>query len=654
MAVISTVIGQETLSDEYIYAERLNRIISESMPDTAIGEIKILPNVTLYGQSVKDIDILLIGQLSNFSVPVSFEHNGNISKDFVCIENFCTTVEIKSHSADGIMREGTNWLVRYGENWHNVTKQSNDQKYSAKNFFQNAIGGSPYITNLIWFTGITREELDDLSRTERGSLQTNALPSSFSLEEMFQLISWQRLPKYYGDSYRIVCTYGGFETDAIVMSLMNFFEAKAGMGVLTRKKIEQITAIQLDKFQDDLRLDHFTILRGRAGTGKTIALLRMGVYLVEELQQRAMILTYNRALVADIRRLLALSDLPDMFEAQCLSVNTMQSYFFGIVNICLFNGRLTGKAFLDHYDELLRKMCDFIRLDANHKKIVEDICYKDPKLFWNYILIDEAQDWTKIERDLIFLLFDESHILVADGGQQFVRQIEPCDWSIIPDRKNIKLKYCIRQKENLIHFINALNGRFGVTGTKILSSEKLPGGNIIVVRNKSDVKSFVKEQYENLSANENSPYDLLILASPSLVENEYGKKNFVLRNDWEKDGILLWDGTNDGNRMNYPTDPQEARVIQYESARGLEGWTVVCLNFDEFLESKEHKYIPDENTLMLESAEEQKKRYLVNWLMVPLTRAIDTLIIGLDDSKSKYSLLLLELANKFPDFVSVI
>lgn len=654
MAVISSVIGQETLSDEYIYAERLNRIISESMPDTAMGEIKILPNVTLYGQNVKDIDILLIGQLSNFSVPVSFEHNGNISKDYVCIENFCTTVEIKSHSADGIMREGTNWLVRYGENWHNVTKQSNDQKYSAKNFFQNAIGGSPYITNLIWFTGITREELDDLSRTEKGSLQTNALPSSFSLEEMFQLISWQRLPKYYGDSYRIVCTYGSFETDAIVMSLMNFFEAKAGMGVLTRKKIEQITAIQLDKFQGDLKQDRFTVFRGRAGTGKTIALLRMGVYLVEELQQRAMILTYNRALVADIRRLLALSDLPDMFEAQCLSVNTMQSFFFGIVNICLFNGELTGEEFLNQYDELLRKMCDFIRSDTDRKKIVEEICKRDPKFFWHYILIDEAQDWTREEQNLIFLLFDESRILVADGGQQFVRQIEPCDWSIISDRKKIKLKYCLRQKENLIHFINALNARVGITGNKILSSGNLPGGKIIVIRNKSDIKLAVKTQYKNLSSNENSPYDLLILASPSLVEHENGTKNFELRNDWEREGILLWDGTNDENRMNYPTDSQEARVIQYESARGLEGWTVVCLNFDEFLENKEHQYIPDENTLMLESAEEQKKRYLINWSMVPLTRAIDTIIIGLDDSKSKYSLLLLELANKYPDFVSVI
>lgn len=110
------------------------------------------------------------------------------------------------------------------------------------------------------------------------------------------------------------------------------------------------------------------------------------------------------------------------------------------------------------------------------------------------------------------------------------------------------------------------------------------------------------------------------------------------------------------NRLEFSIDLNESRVLQYESARGLEGWTVCCMNFDEYMQIKEQQYDPsmEGDALLLERAEERKKKYLLNWAMIPLMRAIDTLIITLEDENSYYSRQLLKLAEQHPDYVRVL
>src|SRR5438270_300866 len=48
------------------------------------------------------------------------------------------------------------------------------------------------------------------------------------------------------------------------------------------------------------------IFRGQGGTGKTMLLLQLAWKLYQDLGARVLILTYNKALLADIRRLLTL------------------------------------------------------------------------------------------------------------------------------------------------------------------------------------------------------------------------------------------------------------------------------------------------------------------------------------------------------------
>ena len=77
------------------------------------------------------------------------------------------------------------------------------------------------------------------------------------------------------------------------------------------------------------------------------------------------------------------------------------------------------------------------------------------------------------------------------------------------------------------------------------------------------------------------------------------------------------------------------------------------MNFDVFLEEKEKAYVSGEvDSLLLETPEERKGKYLLNWAMIPLTRAIDTIVITLKNPMSKAALFLKEVAVECSDFVT--
>ncbi len=258
MSVKVSVFGAEKESDEYKAALKLKGIIHNSVPDPVSGEIVLFASATLYGQSVKDIDLLMLGSLSGYSVDAKF----NTKKDGITekvrgkvdIQSFATVIEVKRHDISGISINGTDIYVRYNDRPHCVTNQSNKQKQAAKDFFEASVAFSPFIT---LFSG-----------------------------------------------------------------------SKEQMGELTRKRIEMISN---KAFMENALIDtegKVSIYRGRAGTGKTVGLIQTAIHLVDEKQMRVLILTYNRALVLDIRRLFAMAELPDMFEESCVYVDTLNAYFW--------------------------------------------------------------------------------------------------------------------------------------------------------------------------------------------------------------------------------------------------------------------------------------------------------------------------------------
>ncbi|MBS6194492.1 MAG: AAA family ATPase [Clostridiales bacterium] len=651
MSVKVTVYGADKESDEYQAAVKLKEIIINSVPHSAEGQIVLFASATLMGQAVKDVDLIMIGELHNYYIDAEFSSNGNrMIKDRVDIGSFCTTIEIKRHDISGIFVNGTDFYVYYGRDKHCVTLQSNKQKISAMNFFRRVISYSPYITNVIWFTQATNNEIQGLCTHNGKKMLSNVIGNDFTFKELIQLLIYQKPPYKVQGSYKFdsnnSCSVGDIQK-----ALLLFSETKEQMGDLTRRRIEQISN---KSFSANSLVDtkgKVSIYRGRAGTGKTVGLIQTAIKLVDEEQSRVLILTYNKALVSDIRRLFALAELPDMFEENCVFINTMHSYFFKLCNTILYEGRMSGDKFIDNYERVLSELNNFLK-DEESLMLVKEICGEERQLDWDYVLIDEAQDWSNLERDIILKLFEKGKIIVADGGQQFVRNIDVCDWSVVRERNNIKLKYCLRQKENLVHFLNVYLKKMDILGGKILTNNNMPGGKVIII---SDDKLLAThhEEIKRMKAAGNIAYDMLYLVPHALVSKKNGKNEFSLKEQFEDNGIAIWDGIDNSSRDSYSINAEEIRVLQYDSSRGLEGWTVVCMDFDTFMEEKSNEYVDGEvNSLLLESPEERKKKYLYNWSMIPLTRGIDTIVITLKNQESTVGRLLKNIASECSDFIS--
>lgn len=654
MGVNVRVIGENDNTDEYQAAEYMRQVLSDTIPGNAEGEIILYPSAYISGQNVKDIDLLMIGQLENCEVRCDFTSVENEPiNDNVKIDSFCVAIELKSHGVNAIMRQGTDWYVKYPSRDHNVTKQSNEQKIAVMRFFDETLQVPVFATNLIWFEELSKQELNSLLSVGGKRIKSNVFCREVSFKYLIQLLLWQKQPYKIGKNYVFNSFNKGCDINKIKQSIEFFWKEKRVIGELTRKRVEMITKSdfsdkQIIKSEDS----NISIYRGRAGTGKTVGLIQTAIQLVDEEQARVLILTYNKALVSDIRRLFALANLPDMFDVNCVSIMTLHSYFYRLINKCLYEGELDGETFINSYEKYLIELLGFLKEDSVAIEMVKEICRNDPKLDWDYLFIDEAQDWSDSERDIVLNLFEHNQILVADGGQQFVRNIKPCDWSIVRDRKNIKLKKCLRQKSNLIKFVNHYSESFGIPTTRVVGSEKMLGGRIIIVSDKDKLIPIVKQEYQNLINNGNIPYDMLVFSPRDMVNktDDIGYKDIE---SFRTAGFDVWDGTVSGNRDEGFASNNQIRLFQYDSGRGLEGWSVVCLDYDAFLNDKknhfDYNYQIDE--LLLESKEEKLEKYLLNWGLIPITRAIDTLIISIRDIESEFSKILRLIAYENSDYV---
>lgn len=652
MSILVSVLGGNTDSDEYRAALKLKSIIQESVPQNVIGEIVLFASANLVGQTVKDVDLFMLGTLQNYELNLEFiGDDDSYVKDKVSINSFCTVIEIKSHGIDAISRVGTDFYVKYGKTKHCVTEQSNNQKTSAMNFFKRTLSFSPFITNLIWFTEVSRDDLNTLLKVETKEMPANILAKDYKFADLIQLLVWQRKPYHAGRIYRFDSNYGNCSVSDFQKALDMFTRVKATMGELTRQRIEMISRKGISVDNIIPQNGKMPICRGRAGTGKTIALIQTAIRLVDEEYARVLILTYNKALVSDIRRLFALSELPDLFEENCVHISTMHAFYYRLINKCLYDGKLDGKIFIDSYESYLSELIEFIDSDVDAIQCIKDVAAKDCYLSWEYVLVDEAQDWTEKEQHILTILYENDHIVVADGGKQFVRNVDVCDWSAIRERENIKLKYCLRQKNNIIKFVNRFFAEYSGTDKNITSSDRLLGGKVLIVSNQEQLFSILKEELKSTIEIGNIAYDMLFLVPHSLVDKTK-KDTFLLANQFEDNGIFLWDGTNESIRENYSVQSDEVRILQYDSARGLEGWCVCCMELDQMVEEKRREHNGKSNPLLLQSEEDSIKMNIENWLMIALTRAIDTLVITLKDPFSKEGKALKVLADEYSDYVT--
>lgn len=694
------IIGNEK-KNEYSAAVGLKNII-ELETKNSNGKVLIMSGFNCLGQKVRDIDIVVFGQFeSNLEKDICTKVKKGqnlleLKNRTININNFCFCIEVKDHSPEFVTFEGNRALVKYNDNLHDASSQSEDQKYSLINYLKDkfTIDKIPRICNFLWFRNINQDELP--------SGPHNYLGANFDFLDLMTLACTQNIPcEFKGNYYFNSCKKNSQTELNFKLAYEYFEEYKKNVGKLTRKRLEKITKEQILKDQSYVEEigKKLVVIRGRAGTGKTIKLLRLAYDLCNR-GERCLILTYNKALVSDIRRLIALAEVSSDITSPTIDIRTIHSFIrvllvgFGIYDSSKIrdikkhkeellakqrSGEITDREFetrilkyeseyfVENYEKLKSELIEYINQGVINQKDIQSLMKKNQdEVAWDKILIDEAQDWPQDEKEILFTIFQFNNFIIGDGIDQFVRGTRGVDWT-----ENIKndvhinskgQRKSLRQKSNLCKFIQAYSNKVDVPW-QIDFNEKLPGGKVIITTKRYDQDKHSELLNECLQ-DENKQYEMLFLVPPSFVDTKieevtmYGKvrrvvnKNFKYADEWKQWGIKLWDGTASNLINEYPTDVAEHRLLQYDSCRGLEGWFVINLAMDKFFNYKIDTFKEDSGQLELISEEEKAYRWAHQWIMIAFTRAIDTIVITIEDPNSDFAKILRSLYNECQDFIS--
>jgi hypothetical protein len=665
------ILGINDYSSEYKAAIDLKDILDNQLSQLK-GEIYIKPNLTLLGNNAEQLDLLVWGEFENgFTTPYNLfcnlkDPNNNFeltSAKYNCkvsIKNFFLVIEVKDQSNSKIKTQGSDLFVQYSKEryvfeWSNASDQSKKQVHTVRNGLypllkKNNIDNKycPQVSNFIWLRNVVQKDVQHL-----GLL--NLLPSSFDSKYFFQIIA-QTNPPVGLKSPTINFIRGKIENSIINKIIKEFFESfekeiYLKSGALTRKKLEEVIQNQInieEKPYFDKIGKQLIIINGDPGSGKTIHLFQIAFSLYSQQRKRCLLMTYNKALEADLNRLSYLSGINNDSYNPTVKVQTIQSFFYYIlIAYDIFNPKETD--FLANYEKLLYKLDEIVEADwideVEKQKIKTDVI----KFNWDHILIDESQDWLEQERNILYKLFEPQNFVIAYGDRQFVRQNKGVKWDEYKVSNEIKkvdifkpiinLTKSYRQKSNLIQFQNKL---FDNYSWKLKTNNELLGGEVSIYSNpfaKIDLETILND-LQNQNA---APFDLLMLMPKSYYNSINQLKVFK---EWGFDGI---DGVDKVGKI-LENDINKFRCFQYESCRGLEGWVVVCHWFDEFLQTKYDFYTRDVTVQSNMTDEEAKMKFVTDWAFLATSRAINQLIITLKDPKSKFAKILIEAGSKNQDF----
>jgi hypothetical protein len=417
------------------------------------------------------------------------------------------------------------------------------------------------------------------------------------------------------------------------------------------------------------------VLRGRGGTGKTMRLLQLATHLLDAQDARVLILTYNKALVADIRRLLTIMNIGDSLAANSIQIQTVHSFLYAVLrSLGLFAAGYTD--FIANYESLKDEALIYLASGAiSRADLATRATAGDEPFAWDYVFVDEGQDWPANERDLLLQLYHPAQVAVAYGREQLVRGRIATNWreGAVHDQSEVfMLKKTFRMKTGLARFVSSVARHLGVQHADWEANEELPGGQVIIV---DGPYLYDRQLHDTLvrrnSDDQNSPVDMLFCVPPSLVVHVQGsaERRSVAATVFSQWGYKTWDGAAEDVRESYPTDLEQLRIVQYESCRGLEGWVVVNLALDRFFELKLREasmqpaadHGPDTTGTESNRSDTpgifswdplQVQGWAAQWVLIALTRAMDTLVIQLDGGYSPLRAALTAAAEELPDVVT--
>ncbi len=615
-------------------------------------DVRIAVSTKLSGYQVQDIDIVLVGR---FSKPRMFKplrvirgSSGNkLNARPIMVESFVVAIEVKDHDERGVRIMDDQVEVKYSRGgpllWKSATDQNVKQMHALKNYLSD-MHVDVFVRRCMIFPSL-------------GTVSApSAVPGIFNAHHLMSAIAASSpLIERRGQG---VLSAG--EGKSIERALAAPIFKAATPTRLDRERIDRLAAknAAIDDIIGTLG-DGTVFLRGFAGTGKTVLLLQAAWKLFRTDGKRTLVLTYNHALAADMRRLMSLANIPSSVETGGIRVGTVMSFVYRWFSKL----GLLGDGPLDYaeYPRLCNEALELIEGGAVTREEIDEVIYADPDIFdFDHVFVDEGQDWPSGETALLKALYDPTRLCVADGVDQLVRGARAHWRKGLPrdKRSTVPLGKCLRLKRNLSLFVSELARKTGSAWDAEPNAEAGGGRLIICTKPYAGSRTLHDRLVEDLRSDGNDCVDMLVCVPPDgVVSGEDARESFIgaAMKEW---GQEYWDGVDPLARSDFPRDPGQVRIVQYASCRGLEGWTVVLDGFDRFLDATFEAKLaaglsPDEEEgfVVLDKAAAGEAW---RWGLIALTRPIDTLVVQLDDPSGRFGSQVLGVARNFPDFVEIL
>lgn len=640
-------------SREYVAAEALYDAFLATWPDllgTSREEehVKVVAGVKLANANRTDVDVVVAGYFKPGRIfhprKVLRDKDGNrIVGTPIAVQNLVAAVEVKDQGPKAVRFIGEKVEVYYSRGasngWHSATDQNVEQAHALKDYFADR-GGKSYVHRCLIMQGLDSVEVD------------TAIPSGFTLADFLTAVcAASPLGAWHG-KYILASCSEGVAKGAVSSRL---FEPLVPTS-LDRKRMDRL--LQKGSRVDQLLASNgqaFTCLRGHGGTGKTVTCLQAAWRAFHDQAQNTLVLTYNHALAADIRRLLALMGVSSGDEGG-IKVQTAMSFFLSWLN--RLGVTSPGQSSLQHYDDLCRTAVALIDGGAIGSADILEIKQGWPGQFdFDRVMVDEAQDSPAGEVALLKRLYMPEFITISDGLDQLVRG-ERADWFTgIAREKRLVLSEvrCLRMKRNLAVFAAELAERAGLN-LDIAPNDKAGGGRVILVQGAwATQRELHDELARDAAVAHNEPVDSLFCVPSDAVCWQGGQAQSDIARALQSWGYDAWDGVNEGIRQDFPRSTRAFRVVNYHSCRGLEGWNVVLERLDAFWEErrkeKRERGITDAERDSMQSLEDLASREAWRWVFIALTRPLDTLVITLGDLSSPLSQEIIRVAESLPDIV---
>lgn len=620
---------------EFEAAAHLRRLLLNRWPDLAQSKhdvVKIFVGLKLYGYKVEDLDLVVIGNFNParpFDVEYKFypRNEEPFVPSSASVKNFALVIEVKSHDATGVRFDNRVASVRYvgsrRSTWECVTEKNRTQMFEFKKYLIRHGVERIHVQDLVLFTGLRESDLPKRPH--------NCVAGDASFERILNILGQISRPVRKG--HRVDLVFGSDDVFAKLLSPdFPLFEALEPTP-LDRRRMDLIAKRSLpDNWLDDLG-ERQIIIKGRGGVGKTVILLQMAYRAFELRHFRSLVLTFNKALVADLRRTMALLGVPRSVEGGGIVIETIHGFLgrlmLGLGVIDSYDG------YLEHYESNKTMLLAYLESGTVSRDDVDGLLARQPSDFdWDLLFVDEGQDWPRDEIAILRVVYGPERLTVSDGVDQFVRE-SVADWSSGVAKSSMKarrLTRCMRMKANLAAFVRDMAAKLQLEDWDLEPNSEAAGGRVIIVEgNLASDPRLIEQLCAEARELGNYPVDMLACVPPSMVNPLAADQLCQPAGRFVQAGGKVWDGTSQDVREHFATHRDQLRFVQYDSCRGLEGWTTINYELDALWEYKRHQWLAEGHAAddLYQSLDEQAQAHASRWVMIPLTRSIDTLVINI-------------------------